>query len=414
MSTTKFQLWAVPTSVTSYETGSAGTHSVVSASGGQFRWSDVVVMGDNIPGWKVLIARHQSATTSLDGTRLKLGKVAGQSLTVYPKSVYSCRQADFFGNFFQSISPIAWLPSISSAIDPAADDKARSKLLEHYISSTRKFFGSGFIAEFRENVEMFKKPLHAFRSGFGNIAKNMAAVVRRGSRRHGNLRRDLGNMWLEWSFAIKPTISDLNDLSEAVNGSWSETSSIPLRGFGRSTSVTVEPRCFVNLPSWYALPGVYCERQTKVDSTVRYKGSTVCSGVPTSSLQRFGLSLLDLPGGIWEGTPWSWTVDYFLNVQEILDSMRLAFVDVAWLNRTVRNAKTINAYNYRCEDGSIARGPNHSYVLGTAVSRRRIDAIPFPRLHLQIPGLTSTKWLNVASVVQQFDWIENRLRKLHL
>lgn len=418
---TRFTLQALPTTYT-ISTRRVNSPWVVSnPSSLPYRYSDTRVTGDNVKDWRVRIARGQSATTSLDGTRRSFKHVIGQSLTITCTPAYLGITSGVAIDGNHSAATGGGYPSVSSGIDAEADDKSRSKLLAHYLDATRKFSGASFTAELRETIEMFKHPYErVFRSSV-DLSKTMVKYSSRAStaaKTVARLRKDLGEMWLTWRFGIKPTISDMNDAAEAVNGKWSGSSTVPLRGFGRSQTCTINPRLFYS--NWSGgsapIPPCYCEERVDTTKTVRYKGAIRVNGDANLHLQRFGFDLLDLPGGVWEGTPWSWLVDYFLNVQEVLDGMRFRFADVAWMNRTVRNAQTINRYNIRSEiPGCLVSAPGKPYyALATAVSRVPMASVPYPRFHFQIPGLTSLRWLNIAAVTQQFEAVNSKLKKLHI
>lgn len=49
-------------------------------------------------------------------------------------------------------------------------------------------------------------------------------------------------------------------------------------------------------------------------------------------IQRSGLT--DVIGTVWEVAPWSWAIDYFINVGEMLSNINGLFNNVEWKNRS--------------------------------------------------------------------------------
>lgn len=67
----------------------------------------------------------------------------------------------------------------------------------------------------------------------------------------------------------------------------------------------------------------------------------------TGIIQRAGLT--DVIGTMWEVAPWSWAVDYFTNVGQMLSNMSGLFDNVEFINdrMTTRTFSSYSLYNAR-------------------------------------------------------------------
>lgn len=405
----KVSLESYNRTVTGTEFGTLGPQKVSDVAP-PINFVNSVLYGPNVPGYRERLAHGDSATTVLESRRLHFGRgVYGSSITITgadPLTYTSFRGGVYTGGWPGVFGPAA----VTTAVDAEADKIATSRLLKSIIDSRRKFYGASFIAEFRETVESFMHPFRTFYKGSYDISMKLRHIYKADAGRRDVFRK-MGDAWLGWKFAVAPTVNDLNELSDAVNGGFHTTQTLPIKGFGRRTDMSVTPNRVLGLPSWYARPSICCTQVSKTDFTVRYKGALRNEPNANVNLQRFGLDSIDLPGGVWEGTPWSWLVDYFLNVGEMIDAMRLWTMSPAWLNRTVRNANTINASDYYVQKEHdrkffFVSGPKY-YSLATYTLRQPKLDIPSPQFHFQLPSFM--QGLNLAAVGQSFRKLEEAI-----
>jgi len=112
----------------------------------------------------------------------------------------------------------------------------------------------------------------------------------------------------------------------------------------------------------------------------------------------FGITPGDVIPAVWEAIPWSFLIDYFVNVNEVLDGMQWASGDVAWVNCGVKND---NEIVYSVAPGNLPSGLHTQITctplrLNTVYKSRFASGIPYPRFHFKIPGIRGD--INIAAL----------------
>lgn len=373
---------------------------------------DSVTYGDNIKDWRRKIAMNQSATTTLDGVHYKVkASGGGMETKFYSTAGALLRTIVNDGQILSDLYHRFGVPSF--VISNVAEQKAASKFLSHYIEAQNTFRGGNFLAEVLETIHMVAHPVRSlYRSVWthaGNIGK-----LRNVYKHTPDLLKHMSDAWLAWAFGVKPLLSDCDDAASAFNKlrEGFRSDSIPISGFGRESTVVNLRKGGQGSP---IVGGSYVFDDITINhNTVRYRGVISARPEDTAMLIRqFGVGLYDVLPAIWEGTPWSFFVDYFANVQECLDSMRLWNAEMSWLNRTIRNSVTVNLTS---PNGSVTPtvktymyGGRH-YTLKTYVSRGP-SAIPYPGFHFKMPGFPSLKWLNIAALAKQVQFARTGKRQ---
>lgn len=379
-----------------------GKTYVVTTSANSVKWADQVTLGPSPNGWKVAISQGNNATSVLDGYK----QVHGCAGLDYSHRGTKPGLMDIVITSGVNINAGSEVTYPAAVVDPLATYLASKRLLGSIISQQSTWRGGNFIAEFAETVEMLAHPLKSIFSHtwtfVGNVGK-LKKVYKRDPIRYGRL---LGGAWLAYAFGIKPLVDDANDAQAAVDNLREELGSfdsMAISGSGVAEGMlhvsahTGVPKC----------PYAVYDEDRISRSRVKYYGAlrATPTGWPQIA-QNFGVGFTDIVPAVWEAVPWSFLVDYFVNVGEMLDSAKLAFVDLAWLNQGTQvslETRTSAAYV------SAAAAPNGYDVVpggGAGVSKRvwkhrTATTIPYPGWNFRIPGLSSRKWCNVTALVAQ-------------
>lgn len=373
-----------------------GVHTYTSLTG-----TDSVTYGANIPGWKKAIANHVSATTSLVG--LKYYATIPIGVAISDGTTWACQHSYTVGPF---TGQNLFFRVPAGTANSVADNFAKSKLLGSYIKATNTWRGGNFFAEIRETIHMLAHPLKSFYHSTWDFAGTVKRLGRVYTKRK-EYARHLGNAWLAYAFGVKPLIEDVNDAIKAYNGLLTgfSSDSQPIKGIGRNTVINSDS--IIALDPFLYLGDVFESRRLdRVEYKSSYHGAiTARPEDGTEALAQFGLSLDDFVPAVWEAIPWSFFIDYFANVGEMLDSMRLGKANVAWLESNVRNAGTVNVMvPYRraktvpaVSDVSCGR----AWSLVVKVTRSQLNSIPYPDFHFKVPKFPSLKWLNTAALATQ-------------
>ena len=349
--------------------------------------------------YKTLIATGRDAGTSLFG--VKNSCKPGEYIASY-KGLFGAQA----GSVQASDPIIREISDPGSSPHPDAQYQASKKLLEKYIAATETWRGGNFIAEFAETVRSLAHPLKTLYNhtwSFAGQCKSLGKYYKRDPVSYG---KALGGAWLTYAFGAVPLAQDAadacaacNKLSDSLNGD-----SLPLKASGLfRTQPTVETKQLgIGVGGYGYSPNRVLTKQFV--SSVRYKGAVYARPPGIGQvLDNFGVNLLDIVPAVWEAIPWSFLVDYFVNVQEILDSAKLAFADVAWLNSTVRNSNTVNSKNYAApaHPAKFTESYTPGWAARVRVTRTPLHSIPYPGFRFRIPGIESAKWCNVTALAAQ-------------
>lgn len=360
-----------------------------------------VTYGSNIGDWRERIALGLSATTALEGTSTLRMEMQGGSITArfgYPYVI--CHQ---YGDLF---SIQAGVPSASTGLDAIAERKAASKFLSKYIAATNTWRGGNFMAEIRETIQMLRHPSKLLYHKVWEYAGSFRKFrnVKRLKRKH--VADYIADTWLGFVFGVKPLIADCNDAGKALerikNGSGHDTMRISGYGDNRFMDKTIFAHSVP--PGAQSLNNFFAHYSVK-HQTCRYYGALKAQPADRyTAFEQAGFTVFDIVPAAYEAMPWSFFLDYFGNINEILDSCKLWTADFAWVNRTIRNSTALTQKdifhvpvpgNLEC---SISGG--RFYALARYV-KRSTSAIPYPSFHFKMPGSDSAKWLNIAALAEQ-------------
>lgn len=168
--------------------------------------------------------------------------------------------------------------------------------------------------------------------------------------------------WLEWHFAVSPTFGDMKVLSTILS---QEPPVKELKQFSkrRGSAQTGNP---IHFYDWE----VMCEIAMGV------RGINPNIGLAQQ------LGLMSVAGTAWELTPWSWAIDYFSNVGDVIGNFQPHFSgwDIAYVRRS--RLRKLNRAFPRF-DGFANGDIRWSYVQADAALMRRDCLASLPNVVLQ-------------------------------
>jgi len=352
-----------------------------------------------------MLATCQSATSSHSGRYVKHEVNEGSSLVSYTdKTVDSIS-----GVIDQSLITSVLEPPDGNNPNAIADNLAKARLHKSFYRRMNTWRGGNFIAEIRETIHMLKHPLQNLYKRTYDFAGRMQRLGKVYRARPRDYAKYVADAWLTYVFGIRPLAEDVNDLATALYKlGTSRFDSVKLYGSGHiQTSLLTHPGVSWTVPGHPAFTGQVQDRVEVMDAYVKYKGAIKTLKMDDRLIiQQFGVDVYDIIPALWEGTPFSFLVDYFINVQEVLDGMRLVTAQLAWLNRLSRNERST-------EVSAVYGSPNIAPTKWSSVGgggqtlcrmhlRVALTTLPYPSWQFRIPGLGSLKWLNIAALTQQF------------
>lgn len=372
-----------------------------------------------IKDWRKRIREHISATTGVTGESYEIAQqrahwVVKCNLTdgivgvLFPCTIR-------FRGMTQYSRVQGYVPTIS-IIDGIAEKEATKKFYRKVADVKKSFDGLVFMGELRESLRMLRNPA---KSLFDSARHDyLDAIARRKHRNPRNWAKGLSGAWLEWAFGVTPLVNDINNILlglDRFNSDPIQTTMITAVGRSRAAKPPgrhewVPPN---HVRMWFK--GTQTERVTQ---KVKYRGMYVRKASTIKDLtgkqkfaQTFGLEMREFVPAAWELMPWSFLVDYFTNIGDILEQTFTSLEHVAWCNRTQIDTGTrVDQLGLDVPRTKAALTiPGVAEFTGASVlsdslcstTRRlwaRAPATPqVSPFHLEIPGSVQ-KWLNIAAL----------------
>lgn len=381
------------------------TISGVSTTSYQRRFIDTtssVTHGNNVPDWRKKIARGLSATTTLVGNKKQVK--GGYGTHTYASITQPSITNGAGSGGINDIHVI--FPAVSTVISVDADNKARSRLLASVISAKNTWRGGNFLAELGETVEFIRHPLKAFYQRTWSFAGTVRDLGKIWKQNPHIFSKEIANAYLAYIFGVAPLVNDISDVTAAVNDQlgFHRFDRKPVHGTGVIADIQSGTSAYT-APVGFPDPGLLNHSKVKLTSNVRYKGSIKATS--TAIGQQFdtvGLTVYDILPAVWEATWYSFVIDYFVNVSEMIDALRYADVSVIYLNRTYRNSgvQEIQALNAHKQAGgyNVTVDVDKVWSLQVHVDRRSAS-LPYPNWVFKVPGIGSMKWLNIDALLLQ-------------
>jgi len=207
-----------------------------------------------------------------------------------------------------------------------------------------------------------------------------------------SLSKALSDSYLEYQFGVKPLLNDTRAACDAL---------VRLLEDVRTTRVTaVATKQFAT--SIYMGEGAYIFSNIVGDRTFKRTALVaIRAGVKAqaNSTARFsidrvrevtGFNWSEFVPTVWEILPWSFVIDYFSNVGNVLTAVTTDLSQLAWYSRGTKYTKVVTWYPRKLGENTQftiipeqAAGGWTTSVVNITRSRN----ITYPSLQLQIPGI---------------------------
>lgn len=381
-------------------------------------------VGDNPQNYRYLIANGLDATTSFSGveTKIQFGRRQVKSyIANYSGGVLTAWERARYEEIFPpQIVLGGGDPSLLDSSSTFAKALGKFNQKTHAVST--KFQGGAFLGELRETIHSIRHPANALAtsmSSYFRVAKKLRSTVVKtvdhyGSLKHRKVRsaiknanRAIAGSWLEYSFGWMPLLHDINDAMEAASDRYKVKPPFEYVKATVSDKDMVSSSVFTNVVgpvSW----ANYVDVVSQMDVTFRGVVS-IQTNSPNVNRDLWGFSPRDFVPTIWEVCPYSWLVDYFSNVQDVINGLSFGGHNVRWSNVTVR--KLYETRNWATllsitpsipgtivYDGQILGGLTRSWRKVT--SRTRYMGSYIPGLIFTVP-VSTKKLSNVVAVATQ-------------
>jgi len=366
--------------------------------------------GSSVIGWRSRIKHKVDATSVFNGTRLSIVSDGSSGGIYYKNSKGQICIDTFTGNAYQDLIGFA---SDNPALLTAAQAVATSKLYKRIKQAQQDLSGGTFLGELGEAVHMIRNPAKSLRAGLSQYLNSLSKSVKP-TMKKSTKRSIAANTWLEYSFGWAPFINDIQDGYKAYLNL--------VNDLNRFESIKVSGSAESSVPTSVGVRQVQTGWRHFYSTTIYRKATYryICMvdlnvNGPSGSLQyglsRFGLSdFTDFVPTIWELLPWSFLIDYFSNIGDVLSAVTVNTAGVRFVCGTARNS-SYQILDDMGPDNSVKStfgGGSSNWIsqygtLGSVLSRRTVvnrapvSLPPVPSLAFELPKL-STQWINMAAL----------------
>lgn len=248
----------------------------------------------------------------------------------------------------------------TNLVDPAqVESIAKLKVLQKQGPILQSLVSAG---EFKETLQTGKHIVDTLVGKHNEVYKSLLFKISRPSgfylrkpsvQQLKEIANIVSNHYLEYKFGIAPTLSDMESLGKAVAQQVGQLNR-PTRfmsGWSQdAVKSQIEPA--KNAGGWLTWRQVTEYHQTvhcKAGATYRVVGPEYLPDWQTT----WGFTKYDVAPAVWELLPYSWLVDYFLNVQEFFDSLSLqrGLLETGWFVTTNDVEIVTSATNLRSSGG---------------------------------------------------------------
>lgn len=369
--------------------------SVSSYTGRNYR------IGSSMRDWKARIKLGQSATTYFSAGRQGAISTSGTVFSRRPNGPnwYECTTTGRY-------SPGAGLPDAINVDTTYADGQALIRIYRKLRKTKTRFQGGVFLGELSEAIRMIRRPAKALRDGVDKYFKTIDKRVRKVNN-VPQLQKVIGDTYLEASFGWDPFIKDISDISKEIRRLGENDTRSRLSAFCMDENAFFD--ILEQMQSFGTDHPTRMNRMVKTYAYVRYiLGKRVhvqALGVPRV-MEQFGLVKAQLLPALWELRPWSFLIDYFTNIGDLVEATSTETEDVLWVNKTVRTGikhiyiSTLDLPRFYTDypSGVIEGSPGITVFYSTAIVRSPLSTLPFPSFSLDLPG-KARQWLNMAGLI---------------
>lgn len=385
--------------------------------------------GNKVDNWATKIRNGESATSAMTAIWVSMKHTHGKSHSVRilhdwvlgPDNVRGEEWEDRLHCAVDSNhGDLRTGPNYAIASPTYADNMARTKFYKKLREQSVRFSAPTFLGELRETLRMVRRPANALYSKSKGYLDALDKAKRSNPK---DWTKRVSGLWLEHSFGWLPLIHDAEEAQKAlevlVTGNSRKTVIV-----GSFSDVQDRSSTLSDMERGYVAAAGVCPfslwrrfHQLHTQAIVRYKAKVSASTEMTKwdNWALFGFTPSELVPTAWELLPWSFLVDYFVNVGDVLQSAVTSSASVNFVNKTIiQQTKKFGRWEFDPAASRLAwntpgqtkeysydgiKSPEFENVT-RFVTRSAGSSVPLPTLQLH-PGLSNGKLFNIAALLGQ-------------
>lgn len=346
---------------------------------------------------------YKRGSTTIQCVAKSLPKRYGKRITAYGTSGWNpAPHSEEPGSLFQS------------SVSNAALIGIIKKIRKH---ETSDFAGPTFVGELRETLAMIRSPLKALRLKTGLFTDLHMRILRdkiaRGTRFKAEpWYRVLSDTYLEWTFGAAPLISDISGICDLFLDQYGRA--FGTRGLKRlSYRFSDDYFSQISNPFSISWPGTGLSVKFVEASHARSSAQYVVwidqglVAFPTDQVEwlsnaaKFDLS--EIIPTAWELMPWSFLIDYWTNIGDVMGctfnfNRNVSFAKLTTFNTVTKFHPYQKAVSGIPSEEVVVDFTPHDYTSQyTVVRRNSVPRLGFPQLDVSLPSLGQS--FNMAALV---------------
>lgn len=306
----------------------------------------------------------------------------------------------------------------SSSMEKARNQAIRI-LQRKWTKRRRQFQGLAFAGELGKSISMVIRPAKSLRGRATTLINRLSKLRKRATGSHSSTVKAFADTWLETVFGWKPLLGDIEDGATAIARAAcreylarqqfraygsdvtlvsQSVGSVATSGTGFGDTFYYQQNRRVTNSSEVILYGVWSAKLQDASRVASFSGELA---------RLSGLNWADVPSQIWELIPYSFLIDYFSNIGDVIESSVNLEGGPSWVEEVTiletedlrvhtidhQQMKTYLAGTYLTSSGpdvtsksSYRTLSRHGFTGDFTISKIRLD-IPSPM-----------QWLNIAAL----------------
>jgi hypothetical protein len=380
-------------------TGALIGHTVVQE---YLSWIDSVNRGEQTPGWRKRLKDGESATTTLTGYTTTAAVKNGVAVV-----------ANYGGWSDRMTGDHLTMQSGVPSGDPATLDTSKANAealgrLNQAIRGKRTTFEGGvFLGELGQTIQMIRRPAQGLRKLTDEFLIIARAIRRKpirnllGQINYSKIVEHLSDAWLEHSFGWQPLLHDVRDGCKALDA-YNTGRPLSVQRVSGKHEVKGSPVETVQIKSQVACTWEVVDTLTS-HSQVIYRGAMRVNARDPKTMDPalLGFDLRSFGPTVWELIPYSFLIDYFSNVGDIVTGWSNLGTELAWCNCTKRTwySRVTTSRRKSSGDPFSTFTPAKFVCTKKFVSRAKYEGGLTPDLVTRVPRSGSLRWLNIAALI---------------
>jgi hypothetical protein len=293
------------------------------------------------------------------------------------------------------------IPDVSLAAPPTFSSNvlngARSAFLSNAVDAASPLKGQVLLGELKETLRMIKNPASALR----DLASSQM-------RKHKSASKASAETWLEWSFGWLPFMADIGNAIKIYDRVLNNIEVVHASGKDSDEtyqSVSIDSSKYLHANYFFVkqVTKLFYEYTARCGGAFKVRMTGGSASTVNSISQASGMSWKEIPFTLWELTPWSFLIDYFSNIGEILNGWHAS--DLDWIytyttqkrsgvvvqSRSIVKNKFDHLYGYT-DSSPTARKENYVFSRTSGVD------MSLPNLHASLPPL-GMKYGNMLALI---------------